>query len=60
MARCSIIELNEDERSIGIAAARLREAEVFSVAIPDAGVLTRRECLLPIRREDPYFVNLAC
>lgn len=49
MARCAVIELNEDDRSIGIAAAGLRKAEVLSVAIPDAGVPTGRERLLSIR-----------
>jgi hypothetical protein len=36
MARCSVIELNKNNRSIGIAATGLRESEVFSVAVSDA------------------------
>ena len=49
VASCAVIELNEDDRTVGIAAAGLREAEVISVAIADAGVLTGRERLLSIR-----------
>lgn len=59
MARCTVIELNEDDRSVGIAGARLRETEVLSVAIADAGVSARFEGPLSIGGDYSNLVNLA-
>ena len=59
VASCAVIELNEDDRSVGIAGARLRETEVLSVAIADAGVSPRFEGPLSIGGEYSNLVNLA-
>lgn len=59
VASCAVIELNEDDRTVGIAAAGLREAEVISVAIADAGVSPRFEGPLSIGGEYSNLVNLA-